>query len=207
VSGSNDVPSRTIYITQSGSAYADILPTDIYLNSYSVTLVVGESYQLIATVLPSNATDRNVAWASTDNSVASVSAGYITALSSGTARITASTYVGGYSATCDITVLRSDPVSPVDPPVPPVDPDPIVPVDPSSIESIPSSVIKLSLTSVLLSVSSPYSERITIYSSSGVLLFHASKEQGSTGIDVSQFPRGVLLVHGSSGWSRKIIRQ
>jgi hypothetical protein len=101
-----------------------------------------------------------------------------------------------------------DPIAPVDPsPVDPVDPDPIVPVDPSSIESIPSSSIKLSLTSVLLSVSSPYSERITIYSSSGVLLIHASKEKGSTSIAVSHLPRGVLLVHGSSGWSRKVFKQ
>jgi Leucine-rich repeat (LRR) protein len=101
-----------------------------------------------------------------------------------------------------------DPIAPVDPnPVAPVDPDPIVPDDPSSIESIPSSSIKLSLTSVLLSVSSPYSERITIYSSSGILLIRASKEKGSTSITVSHLPRGVLIVRGSSGWSRKIIRQ
>jgi hypothetical protein len=101
-------------------------------------------------------------------------------------------------------VESSPPVPPVDP-IDPVDPSPD---DPSSIESIPSSsVIKLSLTSVHLSISSPYSERITIYSSSGVLLIHASKEKGSTSIDVSHLPRGVLIVHGSSGWSRKIIRQ
>jgi hypothetical protein len=125
----------------------------------------------------------------------------------------------------DPPVPPVDPVdpSPIDPPIPPVDPidpdpidpppvdppvDPIVPDDPSSTAFIiPSSSIKLSLTSVLLRVSSPYSERITIYSSSGVLLIHASKEKGSTGIAVSHLPRGVLIVRGSSGWSRKIIRQ
>jgi hypothetical protein len=109
---------------------------------------------------------------------------------------------------------------PVDPPVPPIDPDPIdpspvppvdpiVPDDPSSTTSIipSSSSIKLSLTSVLLSVSSPYSEHITIYSSSGVLLIRASKEKGSTGISIGHLPKGVLIIRGSSGWVHKIIRQ
>jgi hypothetical protein len=73
--------------------------------------------------------------------------------------------------------------------------------------SSPPIVASLSLSGDLLTVSSPSSESIALYSLSGSLLLQASKEKGSTSIDIGHLPRGVLIVRGSSGWSRKVFRQ
>ena len=51
----------------------------IGLDKTSLGLEVGESYTLIATVLPSNATDREVSWSSSAPAVATVSGGKVEA--------------------------------------------------------------------------------------------------------------------------------
>lgn len=59
---------------------------------------------LSPTVLPSNATNREVSWSSSNSSVASVSpTGLVTAVSVGTATITVSTVDGNKTATCQVT--------------------------------------------------------------------------------------------------------
>jgi len=66
-------------------------------------LTTDDPVDLVATTIPYNAT---VTWASSDSSVATVSAGKITAVGAGTATITASVGSGatGDSATCAVTV-------------------------------------------------------------------------------------------------------
>ena len=51
----------------------DIAVTSISLNKTTLTMEIGESYTLVATVSPSNATDKSIIWSSTDSSVAAVS--------------------------------------------------------------------------------------------------------------------------------------
>ena len=80
--------------------------TSVSLNKTSLTLEIGESETLTATVLPSNATDKSVTWTSSAQSVATVANGTVTAVGSGTATITATTS-NGKTATCTVTV--SDP--------------------------------------------------------------------------------------------------
>ena len=79
--------------------------TSVALNKTSLTLEIGESETLTATVLPSNATDKSVTWASSDQSVATVASGKVTAIGSGTATITATTN-NGKTATCTVTVTN-----------------------------------------------------------------------------------------------------
>ena len=79
--------------------------TSVSLNKTSLTLEIGESETLTATVLPSNATDKSVTWTSSDQSVATVANGKITAIGSGTATITATTS-NGKTATCTVTVTN-----------------------------------------------------------------------------------------------------
>ena len=68
---------------------------------------VGEILQLKAQISPSNATEQNVVWASSKQSVATVSdAGKVTAVGEGSANITAS--VDGKSASCAITVTKPE---------------------------------------------------------------------------------------------------
>lgn len=79
-------------------------PTSITLSASSMTLKVGESATLTATVKPTDATDKSVTWSSLYPDVASVSAGKIEALKEGQSVITAKT-VNGLSATCLVTVV------------------------------------------------------------------------------------------------------
>lgn len=65
--------------------------TSIELNSYIVTLHPNETFQLTASFLPDNATNKKAKWISSDNSVASVSDnGMVTAIKKGDVTITAS---------------------------------------------------------------------------------------------------------------------
>ena len=76
----------------------------ITLNITATTLLVGESETLTATVLPENATNRNVMWSSNNPNVATVTNGIVTTLSEGIAIITATTEDGTRTATATVTV-------------------------------------------------------------------------------------------------------
>ena len=76
----------------------------ISLNKASVTLSVGEVIDLIATILPENATNKKVIWSSDNTSVASVSDGKVTAVAAGSATITVQSN-NGLSAKCGIAVI------------------------------------------------------------------------------------------------------
>lgn len=87
-----------------GYLYGTVAVTGISLSASSGTLRVGESVTLTASVLPSNATNKQVVWTSGNGAVASVAGGVVTAIAPGTARITATTEEGGYAAYYDLTV-------------------------------------------------------------------------------------------------------
>lgn len=74
--------------------------TSIQITPASCGLEVGKKYTLTATVLPANATDKTITWKSSMPSVASIdNNGTVTALSAGSAVITASSS-NGKTATC-----------------------------------------------------------------------------------------------------------
>ena len=76
--------------------------TGITLNPSSVSLEVGGTVSLSATVTPSNATDKSVTWSSSNAGVASVAGGVVTAVAEGSATVTAT--AGGKSAKCEVKV-------------------------------------------------------------------------------------------------------
>ena len=78
--------------------------TGISVSPTSLSLVEGESGDLTATVTPSDADDKTVLWDSSDNSVATVSNGKVTAVKAGSATVTAKSADGGFTATCAVTV-------------------------------------------------------------------------------------------------------
>ena len=80
--------------------------TSITLSQTSLSLEVGKTQTLTATVLPSNATNKTVVWTSSNTSVATVStSGMVTAKASGTCTITcAATDGSGVKATCQVRV-------------------------------------------------------------------------------------------------------
>ena len=76
----------------------------VTLDKTSVELTEGDETTLTATVNPSNATNKNVSWTSSDNAVATVANGKVTAVKAGTATITVKTEDGNKTATCTVTV-------------------------------------------------------------------------------------------------------
>ncbi len=84
------------------------LATSISLNKTSATLYMGNTLQLMATVLPNNTTDKSVSWSSSNADVAVVSSdGLVTPISTGTATITVKTEDGSnLTAQCVITVKQ-----------------------------------------------------------------------------------------------------
>ena len=89
-----------------GSATVTVKPvpaTSVSLSAEDLTLMIGQSGRLTATISPDNTTDRTIVWKSDNESVAIVSSnGLVTAISAGTASVTAT--CGSVSATCRVTV-------------------------------------------------------------------------------------------------------
>ena len=85
-------------------ATGDTAVTSVKLNRSALSLEVGETGKLSATVRPDSAADKSIIWSSNKTDVASVSLnGTVTAKKAGTAVITA-TATNGKSASCTVTV-------------------------------------------------------------------------------------------------------
>ncbi len=81
--------------------------SSVMLSPRTATLRQGRTLSLMAIVEPWNATNRKVVWSSDNTAVATVSTnGRVTAVGSGTARITVRTEEGGFEQLCVITVVR-----------------------------------------------------------------------------------------------------
>lgn len=89
-----------------GKVMPNIEVAGIELNAMTLKMLTGHSEKLEAIVLPSNATDKQVIWSSSDTSVATVSEGVVTAVSEGRATIYAKTTNKKY-ATCEVVVEKT----------------------------------------------------------------------------------------------------
>ncbi len=103
----------TITVTTTDGGYTasaqvevtSIAVTGVSLSSSSASLTVGDTAQLSATVSPEDATNTNVSWSSSDESIATVTEdGLVTAVAEGTASIIVTTEDGGYTASATIDV-------------------------------------------------------------------------------------------------------
>ncbi len=79
--------------------------TSIQLNKSKLTLNVGSQETLKATILPYNTTNKNMIWSTSNEKVATVKNGVVTAKSVGTTTITVQTS-NGKKAICDIKVTQ-----------------------------------------------------------------------------------------------------
>ena len=99
---SNGVTSQAATLTVTA---ATVSVTGVSLDKTELSLTVGDTETLTATVAPDNATNQAVTWTSSDPSVATVdAAGKVTAVGAGTATITVTTADGSFTATCTVTV-------------------------------------------------------------------------------------------------------
>lgn len=97
VSGSWDGTKVTI------GEVTTIEPTSITLDQSKLTIKVGKTATLTPTIEPADATNKNVTWSSSDETVATVSDGVVTGVKPGTAEITAKT-ANGLTAKATVTV-------------------------------------------------------------------------------------------------------
>ena len=97
------------YGTITGNPITDVNQkvTGVSLNTNTLTLEVGGTGTLTATITPDNATNQNVTWSSDDETVATVENGLVTAVSAGTATITVTTVDQSKTATCEVTVAAA----------------------------------------------------------------------------------------------------
>ena len=80
-------------------------PSSIVLDKESITMNIGDSCKISATIYPENTTDKTIIWISSDESVAKVSVyGEVTGISGGKATIKA--FCGNISASCEVEVLQ-----------------------------------------------------------------------------------------------------
>ena len=101
----NSVENRqTKPIEQKANTPIIVEVTSITLSVGTLSLKVGDSSTIKATVLPTNATNSNVEWKSSNNGVVMVSNGNIVAVGAGTAIITAES--GGKTASCIVSVVK-----------------------------------------------------------------------------------------------------
>lgn len=97
--------ARVTAITITGvPAGGAVHPTGVELDKTTLTIIVGKSETLTATVSPSDADNKNVTWSSSEPTVATVTNGVVKALAIGSTTITAKTEDGGLTATCAVTV-------------------------------------------------------------------------------------------------------
>ena len=108
------VLSFTNYLSITVNVVVKLIPettipvTGVTLNKDKLELEKGKEETLVATVVPANATNKNVTWKSDKEAVATVdNNGKIKAISEGKATITVTTVDGGKEAKCEVTV--SDP--------------------------------------------------------------------------------------------------
>ena len=78
--------------------------TGVTLDKSALSLFAGDTAVLTASVVPENAADQTVTWSSSDEAVASVKDGTVTAAAAGSADITVKTADGSFTAVCRLTV-------------------------------------------------------------------------------------------------------
>ncbi|MBO5221837.1 MAG: Ig-like domain-containing protein [Clostridia bacterium] len=109
VSNSEPTPS-----TPSPSTPQPVRVSGVQISKTTLSLNVGDTQQLTATVSPSNADNKNVTWSSSNSSVAQVSnTGKITANGAGSTTITVTTVDGNYTAKCAVIVTAPSSPEPV----------------------------------------------------------------------------------------------
>ncbi len=84
----------------------EVLVTEIKLSSQKVSIGEDETIKLTATIIPNNATNKELVWTSSNKNIATVENGIIRGIAKGTTIITAKTSDEKIVTTCSVNVLR-----------------------------------------------------------------------------------------------------
>ena len=104
-----DIAEKNLaFAVVNGGVNVTIPVTGLALDHTAETVETGDiTFTLTPIFTPANATNRNVSWKSSDESVATVAGGVVTLLKKGETVITAASEDGSFEATCALTVLCS----------------------------------------------------------------------------------------------------
>ncbi|WP_422359621.1 Ig-like domain-containing protein [Reichenbachiella sp.] len=92
----------------------DIDVTGVSVAPMSISIEVGETFDLNEAVSPQNATDPSVSWSSNNSGIASVNAsGLVTGVDTGSTAVIVSTTDGGFTAACQVTVTAPTVIQPL----------------------------------------------------------------------------------------------
>lgn len=96
-------------VTVTGGSSSTVLPTSVTVTPSTLTLEVGQTYTLGATVYPTNATDKTYYWITGSSAVATVgrNTGVVTAIGAGTVNIYCFTNSGDAYGICAVTVTEA----------------------------------------------------------------------------------------------------
>ena len=101
--GSNDT-LKNVPVNPNPADSDPVSVSGVSLDKTNISLVVGSTANLSATVAPDNATNKAVTWSSSDTTKATVSNGVVIAVAEGTATIKVTTADGGKTASCTVTI-------------------------------------------------------------------------------------------------------
>jgi len=108
LSATNDSWEASVREVKVLNSTTTVAVTNVSISPAAVSVAAGTTAQLTATITPSNATNQNVTWGTSNSSVATVSStGLVTGVAAGTATITVTTQDGGKTATRTVTVTAS----------------------------------------------------------------------------------------------------
>ena len=106
---SDDLDADSIVALSLTVTAAEVNVTSVELDKTSISIEEGETETLIATVLPVDATNKAVTWESSDEDIATVADGIVTAVAKGSATITCKSVADPTKlATCEVTVTGPD---------------------------------------------------------------------------------------------------
>lgn len=100
-----------VYVENNGETPGPVSVTAVALDQVNTQLEVGQNVQLNATVLPTNASNKQVTWSVSNSGIVNINQnGTVTAIAPGTATVTATTVDGNKTATSTITVIPAAPI-------------------------------------------------------------------------------------------------
>ena len=166
---------------------ATVPVTGVNLSLTTLSLTKGDTKTLIATVIPDHATNQNITWKSSNNAVAIVNDGTVTAIAAGTVSITATTEDGGFTASCSITVIQLTSAETIDKPLAKLYPNPTD-------------------GRFTLHFEAPGTYSITIATMSGAILLRQTVNDQMIQMDISSYPAGIYLMMVNDGKRQSITK-
>jgi len=101
--------TSTAAIEVTAKPEGDIAVTGVQVTPQSASVEEGKTLSLTVEVSPSNATNKNISWSSSDTTIATVNAnGLITAIKIGSVTITTTSEDGGFTNTVSITITEKN---------------------------------------------------------------------------------------------------